>query len=214
MKNRILIGLGILLLVGAIACGGIFSPLWDSLVYAEQQHNTTSSNIMIVFYTIEEGQYLWWCDLSAEIIDNGNGTWDVLSPQITASGINQALITYGYYQFKSIEPEYDEEGNSLLIYMDDLDLQPPAADDLPHSQHIGKLTAVNTALARPATVTRKWHGMTFDVQCLVSQSVVNMWIADTLNVGDYVIVSFIEEIPDTEEVNIAIVVDKVYESWE
>lgn len=87
------------------------------------------------------------------------------------------------------------------------------AEGLPHSQHIGKLVSVNPSLSKPATVTRKCHGMTYNIQCLVSQTVVDMWIADTLNIGDYVVVSFIDEITDTEEVNLAIVVDKVYDSW-
>ena len=120
--------------------------------------------------------------------------------------MNQATIDYDYYKYQPIPYGY----NGTVA---DLGLVPPTADDLPHSQHIGKLVSVNPSLARPATVTRKWHGMTFDIQCLVSQTVVDMWIADTLNIGDYVVVSFIDEVPDSEEVNLAIVVDKVYDSW-
>jgi len=140
------------------------------------------------------------------ILDNGDGTWNVYSPQVTATGVNQAHVEYDYYQYKPIPYSY----NGTVT---DLGLLPPSAEDLPRSQHIGKLVEVDPTKARPAIVTRKWHGLMFNITCLVSQSVVDMWVADTLNVGDFVIVSFIDEIPDTTEVNLAIVVDKVYKSW-
>lgn len=38
-------------------------------------------------------------------------------------------------------------------------------------------------------------------------------ILNAIEIGDYVLVSFIEEIPNTEERRIAIVTDKVYKSW-
>lgn len=205
MRNRIAIIAGTLLLVFAVACAGITPAIWSSIALADSPP-TDDSGIMIVFYKIADDQYLYWCDLTADIIDNGDGSWDVYSPQVVAKGVKQAYVDYGYYKYQAIPSDYS--GN-----MTALGLIPPTADDLPHSQHIGKLVNVNPSLARPATVTRKWHGMTFDIQCLVSQTVVDMWIADTLNIGDFVIVSFIDEIPDTEEVNLAIVVDKVYESW-
>ena len=56
-------------------------------------------------------------------------------------------------------------------------------------------------------------GTVYDIPCLVSQSVVNLYIAGQVKVGDYVIVSFIDEHPYTQERSIAIVVDKVYKSW-
>ena len=212
MRNRIITMAVAVLLIFTVACASIAPPVWGSMVLADSPP-TDDSGIMIVFYKFGDGQYLFWCDLTATITDNGDGTWDVSSPQVNAKGVNQDYVTYDYYHYQEIEPQYDENGDPILLYIADLGLIPPTADDLPHSQHIGKLTAVDTGLARPATVTRKWHGMTFDVQCLVSQTVVDLWVADTLNVGDYVIVSFIDEIPDTEEVNLAIVVDKVYDSW-
>ena len=205
MRNRVIAIVGALLLVFTVACASISPVMWGSLAYASEVP-TDDSGVMIVFYKIIDDAYLWWCDLTADIIDNGDGSWDVYSPQVVARGVKQAYVDYGYYKYEPIPHGYNGTVASL-------NLTPPTADDLPHSQHIGKLVNVNPALARPATVTRKWHGMTFDIQCLVSQTVVDMWIADTLNIGDYVVVSFIDEIPDSEEVNLAIVVDKVYDSW-
>ena len=204
MKSKVLVLASVVLLVFTVACASFSPALWHSMVSA-QAYPTDDSGIMIVFYKTADEQYLFWTDLTADIIDNG-ATWDIHSPQVNVGGLNKALATYDYYQYQPIP--FDYSGNITA-----LELQPPTAADLPHSQHIGKLTAVNPALAKPATVTRKWHGMTFDIQCLASQSVVDMWSAGTLNVGDYVIVSFIDEHPSETEVNLAIVVDKVFNSW-
>lgn len=86
---------------------------------------------------------------------------------------------------------------------------------LPISEHIGKLISVNPSQAKPAMVRRRFHGKNYDVNCLVTQNIVNMWTSNPkqLNVDDFVLVSFIEEIPNTEEREIAIVTDKVFKSW-
>lgn len=86
---------------------------------------------------------------------------------------------------------------------------------LPHSEHIGKLIAVNPSLAKPAIVRRRYLGENYDVNCLVTQNIVNMWTANPkqINIDDFVLVSFIEEIPNTQEREIAIVTDKVCKSW-
>ena len=205
MKHKLAIILGTALLLFTIACAGITPIMWSSVALAAN-YPTDDSGIMIVWHTIADDNYLWWCDLTADIIDNGDGTWNIYSPQFTAGGVNQAYIDYDYYHYEPIPYGYNGTVASL-------GLTPPTADDLPHSQHIGKLVAVDGSKAKPATVTRKWHGMSFNISCLVSQSIVDMWIADDLNVGDFVIVSFIDEHPNETELNLAIVVDKVYESW-
>ena len=51
------------------------------------------------------------------------------------------------------------------------------------------------------------------MNCLATQNVVNLWQGGQIAIGDWVIVSFIDEIPNTVERHIAIVTDKVYESW-
>ena len=205
MRNRVLTIFGALLLVFTVACASISPIMWGSLAYASEVP-TDDSGIMIVFYKIVGDDYLWWCDLTADIIDNGDGSWDVYSPQVVAKGVKQAYVDYGYYKYEPIPHGY----NGTVT---DLGLVPPTADDLPHSQHIGKLVNVDVNEDYPATVRRKWRGMVFDIQCLVSDTAVALWQADRLNVGDYVIVSFIDEIIDSEELNLAIVVDKVYDSW-
>lgn len=143
---------------------------------------------------------------------------------IWINGAGYGYKTSGRYEFVPIPPqdvsamfvwvegedgidewEFIGEYEDLTFYFD--------AGDLPKSQHIGILKAVNPALAKPATVTRRYLGLNYDIQCLVSQSAVDMWQTGDLQVGDYVIVSFITETPGTEERDIAILVDKVYPSW-
>lgn len=120
---------------------------------------------------------------------------------------------WGYYKDKVIQRQYDDEGNELPLYLADLDLEPITVDDLPKSEHIGRLKAINPAQAKPATVTRRFMGQDYDVACLATQSVKELYQAGDIQIGDYVLVSFIEEIPNTIERHIAIVTDKVYKSW-
>ena len=207
-------------LLGSVSCE---SPAAEGSVLAatdqqgatvsETTEGTSSSESMIVFYQISDELYMFWCDMDAEIVDNGDGTWDIFSNQVTVSGLRQSVVAFGYYKYKEIVTNVDENGHEVATYMWQLGLEPMGAEGLPHSQHIGLLTAVNPALARPATVVRRYMGVNYSIQCLVSQSVVNMWLSGQLEVGDYVIVSFIDEIPDSTELNVAIVVDKVYKSW-
>ena len=203
MKRKMLIGIGILAML-AMTCG--VAVLSTGVPDAVEAKKPSGSDGMIVFYKTSNSTYLFWCQLEGtDIIDQG-GTWDVYSEQGTWIGVNKVNVTYGYYKYKRIDPNY-------VGSIDGLNLQPLGGMELPKSEHIGKLTAVNTSLAKPATVTRKYLGQLYDVQCLVSQNVVDMWLAGDLQIGDYVLVSFIDEIPNTTEVSVAIVTDKVYESW-
>lgn len=207
MKRKILIGIVVVaMLLATVAGMAIFSS--GNLGIAEAK-KLTGSDGMIVFYTTGgniTSEYLFWCQLEGtDIVDQGD-KWDVHSEQGTWYGVSKTDVDYDYFRYKKIASDYEGP-------VADLNLQPLGGAELPKSQHIGKLTAVNPALAKPATVTRKYMGQLYDVQCLVSQTVVDMWLAGTLQVGDYVVVSYIDENPDTAELSIAIVVDKVYESW-
>lgn len=122
-------------------------------------------------------------------------------------GIATAVDLYGYEDIQVLEEVY----LPLSTWAQETIWR--VGENLPHSQHIGRLINVNVSLAKPLTVRRWYLGNTYDEQCLAAQSVVAMWIDDTLNINDWVIVSYIDEIPDTEELNLSIVVDKVYNSW-
>lgn len=219
MKKGILIGLALILLLGvlglapgtvvAVPAGALTGQPVVPMTSKDSSGNLTA---MIVFYIIADEMYLFWCDMDATIKDKGD-KWDVHSNQGNWNGVSKDAVTYGYYKWKEIIQPTDDDGVPIPIYMADLDLEPMTAEGLPKSQHIAVLKAVNPALAKPATVTRTYYGVDYDFQCFVSQSVVDMWQSNDLEVGDYVVVSFITEAPGTTEVNIAIVVDKVYPSW-
>lgn len=120
--------------------------------------------------------------------------------------INAVLMGYGSKsELEEVEVTPEEWEAELLLRKKEA--------PLPSSEHIAKLKSVDTANARPAIVTRRFVGENHDVACLVTQSVAELYQAGQIEIGDYVLVSFIEEIPDTEEKLIAIVTDKVYKTW-
>ena len=122
-------------------------------------------------------------------------------------GIATAVDLYGYEDIQVLEEVY----LPLSTWAQETIWR--VGDNLPHSQHIGRLIAVDINLVNPATV-RRWHqGKTYDVQCLVEQDVVNLWLADELNIGDWVVVSYIDENPETEEINLVVITGKLYKSW-
>jgi len=218
MKKLVIVAavlsLGILASCAVAGSAGLQPQITQDMVIEAMSYHPAAPGGMIVFWETNTGEFIKSYDMDAYIVDNG-GLWDVYRSdgQLLTRGLNQTITSYGYFQYQRIVIDEDENFNPIPIYIDDLDLQPITGEDLPHSQHIGKLVAVDASKAKPATVTRKWHGMTFNISCLVSQAVVDMWMADTLNVGDFVIVSFIDEHPNETERNLAIVVDKVYDSW-
>lgn len=121
-------------------------------------------------------------------------------------GITSALT---FYDFS--EDELEEATATLAEWEAELALR--KEENLPHSEHIGKLISVNVSVAKPATIRRKYLGDTYDVDCFVTQTVKDQYQAGDIQINDYVVVSFIDENPDDEERNIAIVTDKIYKSW-
>lgn len=126
-------------------------------------------------------------------------------------------IGYALYPDQEINLKYEEDEQLGLIEipqtLEELNLVPMSADALPKSEHIGKLKAVNIGQAKLATVTRRFWGEDYDVSCLATQSIKDLYQAGDIQIGDFVLVSFIEETPNGAERNIAIVTDKVYQSW-
>ena len=139
-----------------------------------------------------------------------------------------SLVEYKLYPkqeltllYEDVQVDIDGEGNPIYEKriawqtIDSLNLVDFTVADLPISEHIGKLIAVNPSQAKPATVRRRFLGKNYDVNYLVTQNIVNMWASNPkqLNIDDFVLVSFIEEMPNETERNIAIVTAKIYKSW-
>jgi len=190
MKKGILIGLAVLLTVGVLLGHGIATSntevIWftPDVAFAASSGNETYE-AMIVFYTIPDEMYMFWCDLDAEIKDKGD-TWDVKSDQVNAKGISKDKATYGYFMYKEITPIYDEEGNVIPQYMADLNLEPMGAEGLPESGHYARLDAVHPGDALKAEVARYFEGQWYlGIRCLVTLSVLQAYQAGDIVIGDY-----------------------------
>lgn len=172
------------------------------------------SSLMLVLYLEKDDQFLQAVRGAATFEIEGNKMY--LEGRVVVNDMGK--VGYSVHPYKRIPPKYewDEElGESVEVpqYMWDLGLEAIIANNLPRSQHIAKLVDIDPSAVRPATVVRKFLGETYQVKCLVSQSAKDMYLEGTLSIGDYVVVSFIDEIPDSREYNIAVIVDKVWESW-
>jgi len=225
MKRQIVgILVAVALICGVIACTPL-AQLFDSMVVLSAESlNTTpvEGNIMAVFYTIAtvEGKHqaLFWV-ADAQIIDRGDGKWDVISPQREVRGVNQALVDYGLYKYKAL-PDLD----SATYYLEDLDLQAITWEDLKKSMHAAGLIDVYLVNGKPrATVRRFYMSKMYDIpNCRVSQSAYDNFIDGKIKVYNdtygwlapenedcFVAVYFMSETPFDNELMIPVIIDKV-----
>jgi hypothetical protein len=72
----------------------------------------------------------------------------------------------------------------------------------------GELIAFNPGTVRPVTVRRSYGGQLLDVDCFVSQELVDAYTAGNLHIGDYVLILFLDHQEDH-----AIAFSKVYKTW-
>ena len=153
--------------------------------------------------SIVQGFPTVWEDNNRLLIEGG---FHPLLNDLTKAG-------WGIHKDKHIIREMDEEDNEIPLYIQDLVLEPIDASDLPQSKHIGKLIAVNQGQVKLAMVRRRFCGEDYDFNCLVTQSVAELFQLGKIEIGDFVLFSFVTEIPGTTERRIAIVEDKVFKSW-
>ena len=198
--------IGLLLVVGLVL----------GLVMSVGAAGADSGDVMLVVYleSWNGGEDLYLTNLRW---DDGYGLYES-DNKLYVTGLysvdyavcnNLTYCGYGFYEYKPIELNFSQG----LPTMASLDLVPITADNLPQSTHIAKLKAVDIGANKPLTVTRKFQGLTYDVQCFVSQSVVELYLDGKVAIGDFVIVDYIDESPNDVALNIPIVVDKVYKSW-
>lgn len=206
---------GILIATIVMACSLVLLPSTTTAqVPPATQIVLPDNSLMLVLYLEADDQFLQAIRGEATFTVDGNKMY--LEDRVIVNDLTK--VSYSVHPYKRIQPklEWDEDLQEMVEvpqYMWELDLAVITASDLPTSQHIAKLVAIDPGALRPATVTRKFLGETYQVSCLVSQTAVELYQAGKLQVGDFVIVVFIDEIPDTQEYNLAIVVDKVWRSW-
>ena len=71
-----------------------------------------------------------------------------------------------------------------------------------------KVKGFNAAATKPLTVERTHRGTTYTIECYVTTQVKDGYQAGTLNVGDYVIISFIDGDPEK-----ACAILKAHKTW-
>jgi len=149
------------------------------------------------------------------VLKNSNVIW--------INGSNYGYKTSPRYDFVPI-PEQDVsslfewvgdpiEGSWNFIGTNDDIIWEFPSSGLPTSIHPAKLMAVNVGNAKPAIVRRWYLGQPYDVSCLVTQGVKDDYQANKIEIGDWMLVKFFDENPETHERDVAIVTDKVFKSW-
>jgi hypothetical protein len=201
MQKGIFVGVAIL---GVVF---IFVYMAEAFGQGNPQVDSPHNEIMVVFYDNTDDTVIGWAryDPELEIIDVA-GEMTVISSDIGMRGVDSTIVDYGFYKYKEIA-----QGGEVTL--DDLNLEPVEASDLPFSEHIAKVKEIVPTRPKPVTVTRKFMGQTYDVNCLISQTVRQLYQDGKVGVGDFVIVSFIEEHPNEAEIHVPIVTDKVFKSW-
>jgi len=170
---------------------------------------------MVVFYDKATTNVLGYAMYNSDLAIVGT---EIRSSTFNRTDVDWNVIGYGFYKYEIIPPErFTVIGGGIVPIawkLNELNLEPIEPEDLPHSQHIAQLTGVDVSRSKPLEVTRRFHGVEYTENCFVSQSVIAMYLNSQIQIGDYVIVSYISETPNQEAYELPIVVDKVYQSWE
>lgn len=87
-------------------------------------------------------------------------------------------------------------------------VQPVITVELPLCEHAAVITDIDPTRVRPLYATITYEGQDFPQQCFVSQDLVDAYLAGNLVVGDYVIVQFLENVPDKPFAS-----QKVFKTW-
>jgi len=174
---------------------------------------------MLLTYRKDTNQVITIVQGFPKVWEIDNQLRQVSEPIILIRDLTQ--LDWGYYADKVIPRHYDEEGEELPIYLNELDLS-VTADELPKSMHIAALVAVD-APAKKGTVARLWQGEVYTYSgCHVTQQAMDAYIGGNLKVYDtnygwndpenadsYVWVYFISESPFDTALEIPLIGDKV-----
>lgn len=202
-----IVGVLVIVLVG-FGCSSVldvFVPI-KALAFESSGVVSVSGNVMAVFYE-SVGERVGFWSAECTIVDDGD-VWNVKADiGYSAVGVSKAVFSYGLFKYVDL----GEIGNNVTL--SDLELEVVEVDDLPNEEHIGKIVEVDTSRVKLLRVERKYYGVTYSFWCLVTQSVKELYQLGEVEIGDYVLVSFIEEMPNGVERNVAIVTDKIFVSW-
>lgn len=82
------------------------------------------------------------------------------------------------------------------------------ASEITASPHWAVVNAFNAGQAKPLNVTRNWCGHNVELDCYVTQDVVDAYQGGNLSIGDYVLVDFVDG-----DLDKPLAVQKIYKSW-
>jgi hypothetical protein len=74
--------------------------------------------------------------------------------------------------------------------------------------HWAIVNAINLAAVQPLQLTRTWMGITYTYSCYVSETIVQLYQAGNLLIGDYVLVGFADE-----DLSQPLAITKVHKTW-
>lgn len=87
-------------------------------------------------------------------------------------------------------------------------VQPEEPKVLEMSMHAGRITGFDAGVIRPLKARILQDGDTFDVDCFVTQDLVDAFLAGSLAVNDWVLIYFLDM-----DINRAIAQQKVFKTW-
>jgi hypothetical protein len=74
--------------------------------------------------------------------------------------------------------------------------------------HWAKVSAFDPEAEKPLEVKRAWHGKEVSVDCYVTQSIKDAYLAETLVIGDFVLIVFVDG--DIEK---PLAVEEIVQTW-
>lgn len=209
MKRILIITLIVMILFGGVLATQASAA--DKIVLPD-------NGLMLVIYEKSSNNYIMSIRGPASFVEEYSSLYIIINQwwkkRITNLVVNDYLVCP--YQEIALKLEYNAVIDDYMPVpqtMAELGLIELDAENLPHSQHIAKLVDVNPAAKKPATVARKYLGNIYYESCLVSMPAKEAYQAGTLQIGDYVVIAYIDEIPDDNEINVCVLEYGIWESW-
>jgi len=85
---------------------------------------------------------------------------------------------------------------------------PPSPPQMPTSDHYAIIISYTPNIEKPLKVKRIFSGYEFIFDCYISQNIKDEFLAGHINIGDIILVTFVDE-----DVNKALAVSKILKTW-
>jgi len=98
-----------------------------------------------------------------------------------------------------------EEPRGTMTFTDEHE-ETVGSTEPPRSTHFAKIVSVDVNATKPLSVVREWGGELFYFGCLVTQDIVDGYIAGKIGVDDYVLVHF-------DQSGQQVAMSKIFKTW-